>query len=96
MKSYSSDLSLQAVAEVFHLSPAYISNAFKAENKINFLDYVNSVRIEKAKYLLVHSSLSINAVCEKVGFSTYTSFARVFKTLVGMSAKEYRSSTKNS
>lgn len=94
-ENYSSDLSLQRLSDVFRLSSAYISNIFKAENGIGFIEYVNEVRIDKSKYLLANSDMSINLICEKVGFTTYTSFARVFKNTVGMSAKEYRTKYSN-
>ncbi len=93
-ENYSSDLSLQKLSDIFGLSPAYISNTFKTENNIGFIEYVNKIRIEKAKYLLAHSSMPVNLICENVGFTTYTSFARVFKSIVGMSAKEYRCAAK--
>ena len=46
------DLSLSVLAEQFHLNPQYISQLFKSEIGVNFLAYLTSIRMEKAKKLL--------------------------------------------
>ena len=43
------ELSLSVLAEQFHLNPQYISQLFKSEIGVNFLAYLTSIRMEKAK-----------------------------------------------
>ncbi|MBC8060043.1 MAG: helix-turn-helix transcriptional regulator, partial [Clostridiaceae bacterium] len=56
----------------------------------NFVEYVNLVRVNKAKELLMDSKFSIKDVSDKVGFINYNTFSRVFKKYAGVSAKQYR------
>ena len=51
---------------------------------------LNSIRIEKAKALLMDPSLKIGEIAELVGYADTAHFARTFKKLEGMSANEYR------
>lgn len=57
---------------------------------IGVTEYITQVRIENAKEMLKNTHLPIKTVGEKSGFTTYSSFSRVFKKECGMSAKDYR------
>ncbi len=89
-KHYPEDLSLTRVAEIVKLSPSYLSTIFYKETNYNFLEYLNLVRINKAKELLLDSHLSIKDVSNKVGYLNYNTFSKVFKKYTGISAKQYR------
>ena len=88
--NYNTCISLQRVAEHVNLSTAYISYLFKKELQINFIDFVNGVRVDKARELLLETYLKSYEISEKVGFSDNTYFSRVFKKVTGMSPNEYR------
>ena len=88
--NYSSDISLQKVAEHVKLSTAYLSYLFKKELQINFIEYINGVRIDKAQELLMETYLKSYEISEKIGFSDNTYFCKVFKKVTGMSPNEYR------
>jgi len=62
----------------------------KTGNKI--LDYETNLKIERAKYLLVSSTISLKDVAFEVGYYNFTSFIRRFKQLVGLTPGEYRKS----
>lgn len=87
---YYNDISLDSLAEVFRVSGSYISKTFAETYNTGFQTYLSELRIEKAKELLKNTDLSIQAVCQKVGFMSYNSFSRTFKRITGISAKEYR------
>lgn len=89
-RHYMEDLSLKSLAEVFHLNPSYLSRQFKEKNNVNYSDYLNIVRIEKSKKLLMSSLMSINEISEAVGFSDYRYFTKVFKRYQGMSPQAYK------
>ena len=80
----------QHLAEVFHLSPQYISQLFKNEIGVGFLAYLTSIRMEKAKKLLLATSLSIAEVAEQSGYGDYRVFTKVFKKAEGITPSQYR------
>lgn len=84
------DLSLTKVAGVFNLSSTYLSGFFKEQVGENFLNYVNKLRIDAAKKLLVEQSISLQEIATKVGYSNNVVLIRNFKKQVGMTPGEYR------
>ena len=83
-------MSLSVLAEEFHLSSQYISQLFKNEIGVNFLTYLTNIRMEKAKKLLLSTSLSIAEVSEKSGYGDYRVFTKVFKKTEGVTPSQYR------
>ncbi len=89
--NYDQNLSLQQVADHVNLSFGYVSNLFKKELQITFIEYLNHYRIERAKELLTRTHLKSYDIAIKVGYSPeYTYFSKVFKKLTGMNPNEYR------
>lgn len=84
------DLSLSVLAEEFHLNPQYISQLFKSEIGVNFLNYLTNIRMEKAKKLLLSTSLSVAEVADKSGYGDYRVFTKVFKKSEGITPSQYR------
>ena len=90
-ENYDQDLSLTDLAEHFHLSYSYLSSYFKQQTNENLTTYINKVRIEKAKQLLLNWDLSISEVNRMTGFSEHNYFSKVFKKITGQTPVEYRS-----
>ena len=88
--NYAGDISLEHVARHVHLSPAYLSELFKKETGMSFVDYKTVVRIENAKKLLDSMACSISDVSEKVGYSDPKYFSKLFKKITGKTVYEYR------
>ncbi|WP_163194307.1 response regulator transcription factor [Clostridium thermarum] len=86
---FNEKLSVQKVAEVVYLSPNYFSHIFKKIKKESFTDYLNRIRIEKAKELLSKHLYKVYEVSDMVGYSDYKYFSSVFKKLVGVSPTQY-------
>lgn len=84
------DVSLAVLAEQFHLNPQYISQLFKSEIGVGFLAYLTNIRMEKAKKLLLSTSLSIADVAEQSGYGDYRVFTKVFKKSEGSTPSQYR------
>ena len=61
----------------------------KQEFQISMVDYINQLRIDKAKELLLAPSAKVNEVALAVGFSDEKYFSTVFKKITGMSPKNY-------
>ena len=83
-------ISLDEIAKEGFLSSSYLSKLFKTEMKINLSVYINNVRVEKSKLLLLDSSLSIVEVATMVGFEEQSYFSKVFKSITGVSPGKFR------
>lgn len=86
------DISLENIAEKVHVSPAYFSQIFKREMNVGFNDYLNGLRIERAKVLLKQPFLKINEIADIVGYRSIVHFNRTFKRYVGVTPSEFRDS----
>lgn len=84
------DLSLQVLADQMGLSVSAISRIFKSAVKINFVDYLCRIRMEKAKEYLRGSDAPIAEVARQVGYENELSFKRAFVRYEGIRPKEYR------
>lgn len=86
----SEDISLRYLAEQFHMNPQYISQLFKNEIGVNFLAYLTSIRMEKAKSLLLTTAIPVTEIAEAVGFHDYRVFSKTFKKVEKMTPTQYR------
>ena len=86
----SEEISLSILEEEFHLNAQYISQLFKNEIGVNFLSYLTNIRMEKAKKLLLSTSLSISEVSEQSGYGDYRVFTKIFKKVEGITPSQYR------
>ena len=84
------EISLNILADEFHLSSQYISQLFKSEIGVNFLAYLTSIRMERAKKLLLGTYLSICEISEKCGYADYRVFTKAFKKEEGSTPSQYR------
>lgn len=88
--NYAEAISLHQVAEKVFLSPNYFSSLFKKELQISFVEYLNRIRIERAKELLVHTFIKSYEVAQRIGYADESYFGRVFKRETGMSPNAFR------
>ena len=84
------NLSLHSIADKFSINHEYLSKKFKSKTGIRLVDYINIVRIENAKLLMSKKDFVLSQVPEKVGFSNYRTFARVFTKTVGVAPKSFK------
>lgn len=87
---YMEELTLEDIAAEVELSTAYVSKIFKREMNITFVQYLNAVRLDKAKELLATTNYSAARIAEMVGYRDEKYFLRVFKKEVGLTTGEYR------
>ena len=88
------DLSLVKAAGEFYLNSSYLSRIFKQEAGVSFIEYVNSLRVEKAKVFLRDTDLRVYEIAEKVGIENANYLGIIFKKNVGCSPYEYRNRNK--
>lgn len=91
-RHYASHLSLDEVARHVHLNASYLSRVFKEEMGMNFVSYVNNLRVETAKRLLLDSTVPLLEVAGMVGFEEQSYFTKVFKRVTGITPGRYRES----
>ena len=87
---YNKDISLDDVSREVNISPYYFSKLFKDETGQNFIEYVTSIRMERAKELLEHSDKSMKEICVEIGYGDANYFSRTFKKNVGVTPTEYK------
>jgi AraC-like DNA-binding protein len=85
-------LTLLEVATNLNVSSQQLSQVINEQNNLNFNDFINSYRIEESKDLLIstsYSNLTIDAIAQKSGFNSKSTFYTAFKKHVGATPKEY-------
>jgi len=83
-------ITLGDVAAFLHLNPSYFSRIFKQHAHMNFIDYVNLMKIEEAKKLIDNSNESTEKIADRLGFESKSYFIKVFKKYFGASPMEYK------
>lgn len=81
---------LKEMAGELGYNPAYISRYFAQSVGVPFYAYVQSVKMDRACYLLTNTADSILSIAIQCGFSTLSSFNRTFRMTQGMTPREYR------
>ena len=84
------EISLNVLANEFHLSAQYISQLFKNEIGVNFLAYLTNIRMEQAKKLLLSTDDTVAEIAEKSGYADYRVFTKAFKKSEGVTPSQYR------
>lgn len=84
------DLSLISIAQLFYLSPIYLSQLFKKETGQLYIDYVTNLKINAAKNLLLSSDSRIYEISDKLGYKDNKYFSRLFEKKVGCKPSEFR------
>jgi AraC-like DNA-binding protein len=87
---YTEKVKLADIAAASGLSAPYFSTVFKEEMGENLSVYLNRLRVEKAMYLLIESSISLNEIAVSCGFEDQSWFSKTFKHFTGMSPGKYR------
>lgn len=87
---YHEPLTRESVAEHFYVSPNYLSQLFQKEGQIKFNEYLNQIRLERSKYLLLEYDMKVKEVAHRCGFRDSNYFCRVFRKQTARSPSEYR------
>ncbi len=85
------DFSVEELAKALHISRVQLYRKTKAILGVSVSDYMNEIRLERAKELLMDNTLSIAEIAYEVGFSSPGYFSTAFKNKYGISPNRYRS-----
>ncbi|MBQ9860712.1 MAG: helix-turn-helix transcriptional regulator [Clostridia bacterium] len=83
------EITLQSVADQFHMSPYSFSKMFKRESGIGFKEYIISAKILQAKKLLASTDYPITEIAFLSGFTDSNYFSSVFKKYESVTPSEY-------
>lgn len=89
-ESYAEDLSLDSIARKIGFSKYHFARLFKAHTGKSFYRYLNSVRMSNAQSMLTDPDISITAIAYSVGYTSMSSFIRMFKDFYGCTPSHYR------
>jgi len=89
-ENYGKSISLKDIADNIHVSSYYACKLFKNRFEINAFEYLNNIRIEKARVYLENLSYKIHEIANLVGITDAHYFSRTFKKSTGYSPREYR------
>ena len=84
------DISIKKIADSLYISQSYVSKVFSSKLKYGFREYVNELRISRAKELLKKTDMRIVNIMLECGFRNQSSFNRIFGEICGVSPREYR------
>ncbi len=91
---FSEKITLNTIAEKFHLNPSYISRSLNEKLSISFSKYLKTVRIKEVCNLLATTDISVSEISVKTGFESSSDLCRVFKSIMGITPLQYKSSHK--
>lgn len=90
-KTYMSDeISLNTIAAEVGMSPSYFSSIFSKEMGKTFVEYLTEIRMDRAKELLMCSSMKTSEIGHEVGYKDPHYFSYIFKKTQNCTPKEFR------
>jgi AraC-like DNA-binding protein/mannose-6-phosphate isomerase-like protein (cupin superfamily) len=92
--NFTQAISVQRLAEHCHVSRSYLHRVFQRRTGMTPVQYINSLRILEAEYLLESSVLSVAQIAEHCGFEESRYFCRVFRKQTGYTPSQYREKSK--
>lgn len=81
-------ITLDLISKKFHLSKEYISFLFKKETDKNISNYIIESKMNHALQMMSDSDMSLNEICENLGYNSYSYFSRCFKKTFNSSPKK--------
>ncbi|WP_168122450.1 AraC family transcriptional regulator [Paenibacillus sp. HB172176] len=87
---YDQPLTLEDCASTLNYNSSYISKVFRKETGINFLDYLQTYRLNMAKIWLTDTDMLIAEIAEKLQYNNSQNFIRYFRKMEGMTPGQFR------
>lgn len=87
---YMDNISLDDISDYLEINKSYFCTIFKEETGSTFTEFLNKVRVNNSKKLLLNKNVSVLDIALSVGFNNQNYFNIVFKKLTGQTPLEYR------
>ena len=88
--NYQENLKLGSIAELFGYNSSYLGKVFNKTTGKSFNSYIDEVRVENARKLLLEHDYKVYEIAQRVGYTNVDYFHKKFKKYTGMSPAEYR------
>ena len=88
--NFTQDITLDVISKNLHVSKFHISHLINEKLGMSLNLYINMLRVDKARTLLIDTNKKIADISEEVGFGSIRSFNRAFVNITGITPKEYR------
>jgi AraC-like DNA-binding protein len=92
-ENYGKEISKETIEARLDRKYEYLCHIFKKNCGLTISAYIQQLRIQRAKHLLLNSSRSIGDIAEEIGYRDSLYFSRLFKKAVGISPSRYRERT---
>jgi two-component system response regulator YesN len=89
-RNYQKNISVEFVASLFHMNRTYLSHIFKKKHGSSFGDYLNLVRLEHAKTLLLQTDKKMYQIAKNAGYDNVRNLYRAFKKFEQTTPEQYR------
>jgi two-component system, response regulator YesN len=89
-KNYDKEINLAVVSNEVSMNYSYFSQVFKDYTGENFVNYIQRIRIEKAKEFLRNPDYKVYEIAARVGYEDSKQFTKIFRKVTGISPREYR------
>jgi AraC-like DNA-binding protein len=89
-RAYADPLNVDVLARVALLAPTHFIREFKRVFAETPYRYLQRRRVERAMFMLRHTSRTVTDICESIGFTSLGTFSRTFTAIVGVTPTAYR------
>ena len=89
-ENFHSPITRESIAQHFGLAPNHVSRLFRKEGFMRFNDYLNLVRVNRAKFMLQNYGMTLKEIASSCCYSDPAYFCRVFKKVCKVTPTEYR------
>lgn len=89
-ENFQDNLTRESIAQRFEIAPAHVSRLFRREGLMRFNDYVNLVRMNRAKFILSNYGTPLKEVAANCGYADVAYFCRVFKRFAKVTPGQWR------
>lgn len=89
-ENFHKDITLEDIAKEVNLSQYYFSHLYKEKKGVTFIDTLTTVRITKARELILKGGMSVGDIAVSVGYHDQSYFSKLFKKITGFSPRGFR------
>lgn len=83
-------LKVEALSDLFMMSPTYVSEYFKKQVKMSLREYIIKARLKLVEIRLLHSDRTLTDIADELGFTDVSHLSKTFKRYVGLSIRDFK------
>jgi len=87
---YMQDIHLDMLARQVNLTPSYLSQLFKKETGSGIAKFINTVRLDEARKMLLGTNMRVSEICLAAGYTDLSYFCSLFRNMYGATPAQYR------